>query len=56
MNPETVGQIILVSLRIVETVIHDQPAEERRKAWERWYGFFEKFDRGGSEAPKEEKK
>lgn len=47
MLPETIGQIVLVSLRILETVITDQPPEARTKAWERWFAFWDKLEAWG---------
>jgi len=41
MDPNLLGQIILVSLQILKQVIEDQPKEYREKAWRDWFQFWE---------------
>jgi hypothetical protein len=42
-------EIILVSLRIVELVIKDMPAERRAEAWERWFKFCDRVEALGKQ-------
>lgn len=47
MLPETIAQIALVGLRILEQVIKDQPAEARQEAWKRWFAFWDQVEKLG---------
>lgn len=43
MISETYAQLALAIIKLITLLIEDQPPEERRKAWKRWYKAWEPF-------------
>lgn len=52
MDPNTIGQIILIGLQIFKTILDDIPKERRVQAWVEFFAWVDEVSNLGSTEPK----